>query len=165
MRGGARGHGRTPIRFNRRETSITVPTALLGQPLRAPLAPVASPEGPAAHPSDQQSFVEEIGALIEPCLSEGHPHVSLAAEIAGASVRTLQRRLSIHGMTYSELIDATRFRVAAGLLKDRTVRIIDVSMAVGYTEPSHFTRAFKRISGMTPREYRADLDAPAADAA
>jgi AraC-like DNA-binding protein len=132
---------RTPIRFNRRETSITIPTALPGQPLRAPPALVADPESPAAHPSGPQSFVEQIGALIAPYLGEGHLHVSLVAEIAGVSVRTVQRRLHAHGMTCAEVVDVAWLRVAARLLKERTARVMDVSMAVGHAVPAPFTRA------------------------
>jgi AraC-like DNA-binding protein len=57
-------------------------------------------------------------------------------------------------MSYSQLVDAARFRAAGRLLKSDGARIIDVSLAVGYDDPSHFARAFKRIGGMSPRQFR-----------
>jgi len=39
-------------------------------------------------------------------------------------------------------------------LSDADVRIIDVAFSSGSTDPAHFTRAFQRISGTTPRQFR-----------
>ena len=44
--------------------------------------------------------------------------------------------------------------VGFGLLEDSKIRITDIAMDVGYADSAHFTRAFKRWAGVTPREYR-----------
>ena len=77
-----------------------------------------------------------------------------AAEMMGVSTRSLQRRLSLAGLTYSALLEQARFNNAAKLLGDTDIKIIDVAFASGYADPAHFTRAFRRISGCTPREFR-----------
>ena len=86
--------------------------------------------------------------------TEGVLRIETMAEITGLSVRTLQRRLAKHGLTHFKIIDQARYQTAARLLGDADIRITDVAMDLGYADSAHFTRAFKRWAGMTPREYR-----------
>ncbi len=73
----------------------------------------------------------------------------------GTSVRTLQRRLRAMGLTYSELVRRARRAAAQRMLKDRGAGIAEIARALGYSHPAHFTRAFGRWTGSTPREFRA----------
>jgi AraC-like DNA-binding protein len=111
------------------------------------------PEG-AESPEAPRGFVASLRYALRNFLSDGHPNIELAAEIAGTSVRTLQRRLKASGHTYSEIVDEAKFLVARELLLDPTAKVIDVAYDTGYTDPSHFSRAFRRMSGVSPREYR-----------
>ena len=72
----------------------------------------------------------------------------------GLSKRTLQRRLRERGLTYSSLLDQTRYGIAARLIKDPSVRLHEVARSCGYNDPSHFSRAFRRLAGVSPSEYR-----------
>jgi len=87
-------------------------------------------------------------------LDDRIPTIAEIAEMAGISIRSLQRKLSSAGVTYSDLLDGVRFENAAKLLRDTNAKIIDVAFSSGYTDPAHFTRAFRRFSGITPREFR-----------
>ena len=69
-------------------------------------------------------------------------------------MRSLQRRLAELGVSYSEIVDRVRFRVASELLRDDGVKIIEIAFAAGYSDPAHFTRAFRRWTSLTPVEYR-----------
>jgi AraC-like DNA-binding protein len=40
------------------------------------------------------------------------------------------------------------------LLKDPTVRVCEIAWKIGYTQPQHFSRAFKRYTGVSPAKYR-----------
>ena len=92
--------------------------------------------------------------LLPSYLDERVPNIAEVAEIVGTSVRTLQRELAAVGLTYSSLIDQARFGKAVSLLRADDAKIIDVAFATGYANPAHFTRAFRRIAGVTPREFR-----------
>jgi AraC-like DNA-binding protein len=70
------------------------------------------------------------------------------------SVRTLQRRLAKEGLTYSQLITRIRYNRAVQLLQDSSLKIIEISEELGYEDHAHFTRAFKRWTGLSPREFR-----------
>jgi len=69
-------------------------------------------------------------------------------------VRSLQRFLSQHQTSYGEVVESVQFEMASRLLGDRGLKVIDIAMSLGYSDPSNFARAFHRISGMSPREFR-----------
>ncbi len=76
------------------------------------------------------------------------------AEAAGLSVRGLQRRLAADGLTYSQLLDEARRDLAFRLIEARGPSFAEIASVLGYSDPAHFTRAFVRWTGMTPRAYR-----------
>jgi AraC-like DNA-binding protein len=86
--------------------------------------------------------------------AQGHPNLSLVAEIAGLSERTLQRRLAQCGRTFYRIVEEVRFDIASDLLADPSRNIIDIAHAACYGNAPHFSRAFKRLTGMRPRDYR-----------
>lgn len=92
---------------------------------------------------------------IKASLSSGHLDIARAAESLGTSVRTLQRKLSELGLSYSMLVDQARHEVATQFLLTTDKKIIDLAYELGYQDPSHFARAFRRVAGESPREYRA----------
>jgi len=57
-------------------------------------------------------------------------------------------------VSYSDLIGEIRFEAAARLLRETDATALEIALEVGYEDPSHFSRAFKRIAGISPREYR-----------
>lgn len=72
------------------------------------------------------------------------------------SARTLQRHLLDSGSTFSQLLDMARIETAMVLLEDANLKISDVAREIGYSERPHFSRAFRRITGTTPRQFRED---------
>jgi two-component system response regulator YesN len=59
--------------------------------------------------------------------------------------------------TESNFIDymiETRIQAAMALLKDKSIKVNDVSEAVGYANTRSFLRTFKKYTGLTPTEYR-----------
>lgn len=111
---------------------------------------------PDLSPSD---FAESLKRVLKSYLGDGYPSIELAADISRTSIRTLQRNLAQYGITYSKLVDLARYEAAATLLRDPNIKIIEIAYAVGYDDPSHFSRAFRRIAGTSPREYRVNLAA------
>ncbi len=39
-------------------------------------------------------------------------------------------------------------------MRDRDLRLTDISLMVGFTDQSYFTKVFKRLTGTLPRAYR-----------
>ena len=81
------------------------------------------------------------------------PSLELAADIAGLSTRTLQRHLAEDDLNYRELLTELRYETAIDLMQKTDNTITDISSLPGYSDPTHFARAFRRMAGMSPREY------------
>lgn len=62
-------------------------------------------------------------------------------------------------MTFLDFLIGERIKRAQALLQNRNARIIDTAFDSGFSSISSFNRAFKKITGMTPREYRDSLQA------
>jgi YesN/AraC family two-component response regulator len=58
------------------------------------------------------------------------------------------------GMTVSEYIQKLRIEQACNLLRDTEMKVLDIAGQVGYTDIKFFNQIFKRITGMTPTQYR-----------
>ncbi len=80
--------------------------------------------------------------------------IDLAAEVAGVSARTLQRHLMKQGITYTHLIDEARFKLARKMLHKKNFSITVIAFELGYSDVAHFSRAFRRMTGLSPRSYR-----------
>ena len=57
------------------------------------------------------------------------------------------------GMTLKDYIIKMKIREAKGLIENSNKTLISISTALGFSSQSHFTRAFKKETGMTPKEY------------
>ncbi len=99
-------------------------------------------------------YTDTLRSVLKSYLSEGYPSARIAAELMNTSVRTLSRRLSTDGLTYGALIDGLRFKSAKEQLQKPGARIVDVAQSVGFDDQGDFTRMFRRIGGLTPREFR-----------
>jgi AraC-like DNA-binding protein len=130
---------------------VTIPRSCLLLPPRAPTGGGAEAD---LGPADRLDYVGTLRALLEPHLSHGRLTATLAASLMGTSVRTLKRRLSARRTTFRAVIDELRFSEARRLLASPDLRIIDVAGAVGFEDPAHFSRMFRRVGDVSPREFR-----------
>lgn len=99
--------------------------------------------------------IREIRVAILQLLAHGYPKLSVVADEVGIKQRTLQRRLTAAGTSYTELVNELRFELAKKLLQDNDTRISAIASELGFGNHSGFCRAFHSWSNMTPREYRA----------
>lgn len=101
-----------------------------------------------------RDFPGSVRQAIRSRLEEGFPDVGCAAGLAGMSVRTLQRRLTEEGTSYSRLVDEVRLGMAVRKVVAPGTKLIEIAFDLGYSDPAHFTRAFRRWTGVAPREFR-----------
>jgi len=104
--------------------------------------------------SDASDFDRRVRQVVATLLAGGPLHVHLVAESVRTSPRTLQRRLRGAGLTYARVVQQVRLETARRMLGDPERKIRDVARTLGYSDPAHFTRAFHRWTGLTPRAYR-----------
>ena len=90
------------------------------------------------------------------CSRQCRRATSTRMEIARAlhqSASTLQRRLRREGTTYQRLLDTTRRELALEYLKEGEHTLADITFLLGFADQSNFTRAFRRWTGKTPRQF------------
>ena len=87
-------------------------------------------------------------------LREGEPSIASIAAALGTSERSLQRKLQIEGVSFRDVVDEARHKLAVVYLGDPTLSLTDVACLLGYSEGAAFTRAFKRWTGSAPSQFR-----------
>jgi two-component system response regulator YesN len=79
----------------------------------------------------------------------------VVTEAIGVSPQRLTRLIRrFAGRGFNDLLNRARIDRAKELL-DHGRSALDVSAAVGFADPSYFTKVFRRLTGMTPSGYRA----------
>jgi AraC-like DNA-binding protein len=100
------------------------------------------------------SFRSRVENIIVPLLPHGKAHAGEIARRLGMSQRTLARKLSAEGLSFSEVLDRLRADLARRYIADERISISEITWLLGYNEPSSFTHAFRRWTGMAPRQAR-----------
>jgi len=104
--------------------------------------------------NDKGNIVNEVRASIIEQLPSGKISQNSIASQVHLSNRSLQRKLAEHGTSYKQLYEEIRKDLAMQYLKESHRTISEVTYLLGFSEPSNFTRSFKRWSGTTPHEYQ-----------
>jgi len=100
------------------------------------------------------SFLDHIRLLMSSNLGNEKVTADTMAVALGMSRRTLHRRLSDSGTTFNALRESIVISVAEESLSKTSVSISELAHELGYSESSAFDRAFKRLTGQNPLEYR-----------
>ena len=128
-------------------------------------APLATPNPELARTNDQTvidylarfdkaSIAMQVRARIIEYLPEGRPHQETIAESLHISLRSLQRKLKDEDTGFKKLLEDTRQELAMQYIREAHRPIGEITYLLGFSEPSNFTRAFKRWTGKSPAQYR-----------
>lgn len=66
----------------------------------------------------------------------------------------LSKLLNSTGKSFSDLLNEVRIENAKKLMEDSSLHIADISERVGFADTAHFSRVFKKYTGMSAGEYR-----------
>jgi AraC-like DNA-binding protein len=139
------------LAFGREANALVFDHAALDLPLRpARSSPAASQPTPIS-PSSPRETARAVFQIIRERLEYERPTVALAAAALRMSSRTLQRHLAAWGLSFDEILDDYRKRKALAYLSDGRHSITDIGFRLGYSDAAHFTRAFRRWTGDSPR--------------
>ena len=99
-------------------------------------------------------LVTQIVARVEKALPDV-PSVEALAEALGVSKRTLSRRVRrATGQSTLALVQSIRLRRARLLLEQSRMSVERVASEVGYGDPTALRRLMRKVSGISPRQYR-----------
>lgn len=103
--------------------------------------------------------IREVASLMLSDLSRGWV-LSDLAERAGLSETKLKRVFrSVFGFPVYAYLQRARMEAARTMLRERpNVSMMEVSLEIGYANPSHFARLYRREFGMTPSQTAGRAD-------
>lgn len=101
-----------------------------------------------------RSFRGRVEMALMPVLHTGSAGLDGVARTLGLGRRTLARRLAAEGMTFEQVLDHLRHTLAVHYLAEGKVSISETAYLVGFSDPSAFSRAYKRWTGTSPRSAR-----------
>lgn len=102
----------------------------------------------------RSDVINHVRLLIMSSVNRKSFGINEAAQELFMSRRTLLRRLKAAGTTYQKLRNEVLIEVAKEALIENTASITDIALQLGYSENSAFVRAFRRLTGITPLQYR-----------
>lgn len=101
-----------------------------------------------------RSTTREVVDKIVEKLPDGPPGQQQIAAALNVSNRTLQRKLRDEDTSFKELLKDTRMQLARKYLRSPGRSVVETAYLLGFSEPSTFSRAFKRWTGVAPAQYR-----------
>ncbi len=146
---------RLNIEFGARVTAVAVPMMALTRPMQgsAGRGTAWQAEEILADGMVTLDTMNTLQRLIETYLPY-RPTLETMARITGISRRSLQRFLQSRGTSFTRLVEQVALARAIDLLKDTDIALAEIAQASGYSEAAHFSRAFRRMTGLTPSHYR-----------
>ena len=100
------------------------------------------------------ALMERIMKAVNERLDDDSFNVEALADEVGLSRTQLHRRMKeMMGITVGEFIRNLRLQQAAKLLETGDTSVAQVTYAVGFSNPTHFSATFKRHFGITPSDY------------
>ncbi|CAH0991947.1 hypothetical protein SIN8267_02062 [Sinobacterium norvegicum] len=102
-----------------------------------------------------EGFVANFRLALKPFVGAGRFSIKQAAPLVGLSVRSLQRKLDAEGVSYSTIVEELLREQMKMQVGETERTFTEISMLMGYSDGAHFSRAFKKLMGLTPKQYRA----------
>ncbi len=147
FRCGARDYFRKPLLYD--EVELTIQTLLRERGRKEKKALPARMEG-------MEKALRHIDANFRSPL-----RLEAVAWEAGMSVSSFARAFKKKsGLTFTVHVNGLRVATAKNLLADSRLSILDIALACGFRNQSHFNRIFKKLTRSTPGEYRKSLLPP-----
>jgi AraC-like DNA-binding protein len=132
--------------------AIIFPAGLLDVPNTRP---PDRQEGDGCALPDPEDIVACVEHLIGLGLLEGRPNIDRLCRRMKIPRRTLQRDLSSRGTSFDSVLRCVLVARASALLRARA-GVFETGFELGYSDPAHFSRAFRRWTGRNPRDWRLD---------
>jgi AraC-like DNA-binding protein len=151
---------RAPVRFDAGTAALIFPTSWLTQPIAAAdeVLRLLFGERLEVHevgPHDG-SFSDGLRNILRMRLLKDDCSIEKVASLLSMNRRTLNRRLHAEGAAFNTIVNEIRFEVARQLLANTSMTFGQIAATLAFSEPSAFTRAFRRWSGQSPTAWQAE---------
>ncbi|MBO6753550.1 MAG: AraC family transcriptional regulator [Spongiibacter sp.] len=147
-----------PVTFDAPNCQICMERAIVDEPLSGGNREIASQhdqimEGYIAA-LDQDDIITRVKrAIVQFLPSENCTKQRVASELA-MSPNALQQKLATLDTSFQDLLNQIRQSLAMDYMEQSRVSITEMSFLLGFSDTSSFTRAFRRWTGKSPRDFR-----------
>ena len=150
-----------PVKFNAPANRLSFPSSFLSLPIARADASLCAlldrhAEELLVKYPPRDSLIEQVRNLIAEEFRGGEASLERVADRLGLTPRTLQRKLQELGTSYNDVLDQLRRQLAIRYLREPRMAICEVAYLLGFSESSSFHRAFKRWTGLTPKDFRSN---------
>ncbi|MEV4113839.1 AraC family transcriptional regulator ligand-binding domain-containing protein [Nonomuraea sp. NPDC049695] len=145
------GQDANTLTFRRRDLERPLPGAdpALADLLRRTVTRLRSPEaGP---------WRDRVRSFLAAGLDHERATLRAAAHSLAISPRRLQQLLNEEGTSWRRELETARAGLAAELLSGGGMPVAAIGARLGYADARSFRRAFRRVHGSSPQEYRSSL--------
>ncbi len=101
-----------------------------------------------------QTMAGRVRKVLQSLFETREAGIEAVVRELGVSRQTLYRRLKEEGVTFEDLLDEMRRKMAIHHLGGGRVSVNETAYLVGFSDPGSFSRAFKRWTGMSPRDWK-----------
>jgi AraC-like DNA-binding protein len=158
-----------PIQYETAEFELWFPAALAAKPVVRDLADVkvflSCFQGVLMVVNEELPLADVVATLMERHCQQAGSMLTLPqlALVLNMSEATLRRRLSAHSTHggFSAIRQHCQLELAKRLLADFGYAVDTVAQRVGFLDANAFRRSFKRWTGLTPSQYRQQVEVAA----
>lgn len=104
---------------------------------------------------EQACVATRVQQALLDALPGGVPSKTAVARALGMSARNLQRHLASEGTSFTALLDEARMQLARTYVDGGRLSVTEIAFMLGFADTSTFSRAFKRWTTMSPRQWAA----------
>jgi AraC-like DNA-binding protein len=146
------------LNFDQADNQLLIPLSLVDETL-----PGGSPEMTLLHDQvitkrlarmHREDIVARLKAVLIDLLPTGDTSDETAANALHMSVRTMHRKLADVDNNFRTILVEMRRELAEQYIMDNSLTLTEISLLLGFSEPSSFSRAFKNWTGAAPSELR-----------
>lgn len=148
-----------PVQYGSHMNALVLPAALLEEPV---LGADPRTHQRMVHEAELQlgrsyapfSVIRRLRALMVEQMAGGELRLEVLARQLAMSPRTLQRKLAAEDLSFSGMLESVRLELAEQYLSRSALRITEIALALGFSQTSAFSHAFRQARGMSPADFR-----------
>ncbi len=159
-----RYHALAPVRFHFQENTLPGVRVVMGADVLDFALPMGNPDVvkdvdarcsalAQRPPKGESGWLAYVTMVLREAQSEQVNLEDIARRV-NVSARTIDRYLKKEGLGFRELSDNVRFERAKSLLSSDGATITQAALQLGFSDAANFSRAFRRVVGITPSEFQ-----------
>ena len=104
---------------------------------------------------EDEVMMNRLMAFIEEHISDEELKIDDMAEAVGLGRTVFYEKIRhLVGVSPSDFLRQVRMQRAQQLIARSKMTVSEIAYSIGFTDPKYFTKCFKKVTGMTPSEYR-----------